>query len=242
MALHGYCIRRAGEPAPPPGTSGVDGAGVRLLEAGGVGIWLSEAPSDGSPDAARLREHDRVVRAAMATGTPLPVRYGARFGNSAEVEAGLAARAADFLELLHRVDGMVEMGVRVLWSPETEAHEPAGAAAGRGSAAGEMVPSTPGTAYLEKRRERLEGERALRDRAERLLQPVEAALAAVARGEAVRELLPAAEIAGTLAHLIPRGEVARYRSAVERVGAGLDLDLVTTGPWAPYSFVSAGPV
>ncbi len=222
-----YCIRGAGDPEPPVGLTGVDGAEVRLLETDRLGLWISDA-SEASVTLARLREHDRVARTALSTATPLPVRFGMHFSDEADAQHHLATREGEFLAMLASVEGRVEMGVRAAWKLESEAEVPA-----------ESGPPKSGKEYLERRRSSAKRKEALESRASAMLDELEAALS-LNELPVVRQVMPVSRIAGTLAHLVHRSNAAGYRAAVEAAKPQVpQLDLAVTGPWAPYSFVGA---
>lgn len=232
--LYGYCIRRSTDPPPPDGTAGVEEAPVLLLEDGDLGIWLSDAPADRNPAAAKIRAHDAVVRAAMSSATPLPIRFGTVFADEHAAQAVLRDRATAFTEALDRVRGKMEMGVRIVWDEEAQ----------RG---GVLPPDEPrpriskqfpgGRHYLEGRRRRIDAERALKECAEELLDGIEAAFAPLA-APCVREIMPRTDVAGTLAHLVDRSERDGYRLRVEGVRRGFtQVSIAMSGPFAPYSFV-----
>lgn len=228
--IHAYCIRRAAEPSPAPTLRGVEGAPIRSLSRSGLALWVSDLAAL-PPTPERLRAHDRVVRAALATATPLPIRYGAgAFRGDAAALGALEERAADFRESLDRVAGRIEAGLRVEW-----VHPPSSEA---GPTAAETAPAGgSGRAYLEVRRRKLQAAETLRTHAAETLDRVESALA-LDDVPSRRTLLPAAGVAGTLAHLVQRGAVSQYRERVETARAALpDLVLSLSGPWAPYSFV-----
>lgn len=233
--LYGYCIRRKADPPPPDGTTGVDGAVVRRVEGAGLALWLSAAPADRNPAATRIRDHDAVVRVAMRTVTPLPIRFGTVFADDAAARAVLHDRATDFRDALDRVRGRMEVGVRVVWDEDVE----------RDAAQGEdprpkILSSGPfpgGRRYLEARRQRIESDEALRDRAGELLDDIEAHFAPLG-APCVREVMPRTDVAGTLSHLIGRSELEPYRLRVEGVRRVFTaLSIAMSGPFAPYSFV-----
>ena len=228
--LLAYCVRRAGDPGPEPGLTGVDGAAVRLLEAGGVGFWLSEG-AGGRPAVERLRDHDRVVRSALRTATPLPVRFGTRFADADAAREALVAGREPFLAGLDRVSGRVEMGLRVLWQPPPPGEDAAG------GEPGPPEPAGPGRAYLEGRRRARAADERLRARAAERLREVEGFFENF-DFPAVHSVLPEPEVAGTVAHLVHRDLLRQYRECVERARNGcFEIRLHATGPWAPYSFV-----
>lgn len=236
MILHAYCIRAAGDPPPGPEVRGIGGAGVLAVDEVGVSAWVSLLDAPPVPEPDRLREHDGVVRAALRTATPLPLRFGTSFAEEGAMRAVLAERAGELVASLERVRGRVEMGATLGWD--------AAAARQRVVAARpdlRPVAEKPGTgrAYLEARRREHGLEAALREEADALLERVSRAVAA-ALPEAVeaRTTLPRPEIAGTLAHLVGRGDVSAYRDAVRSIAGELpQAGVRVSGPWAPYSFV-----
>ena len=236
MILHGYCLRRAGEPPPQPGLPGIGGAEVERVEEGRVAAWVSRLDAPPAPDAGRLREHDRVVRAALATATPLPLRFGADFPDEDALRAALRDRAQELLAGLDRVRGRVEMAVSVAWDAAPARER---LLAGRPELRLPGAPPRTGRAYLEARRREHALEAALHAEAGALLERVsEAVAAALPDAEEVRTPLARPDLAGTLAHLVRATEAAAYREAVERASAEVPAaELRVSGPWAPYSFV-----
>lgn len=224
--LHAYCVRRASEPAPPPELKGVDGAAVYLVGEGELALWVSSAEPNRAPELERLRAHDRVVRAALATATPLPIRLGAHFQDEVAARAALRERATEFLEALRRVEHRVEMAVRVEWGAEAPLPDP--------------VPTlavSSGREYLEMRRRQLEAGAALGERARRELDAV-ADFFADLDLPTVRNLLPDSQSVGSLAHLVHRNQIDQYRERARAARQQLSrLNLSLSGPWAPYSFV-----
>ncbi len=231
--LYAYCIRRAGDPPPDPSLTGVGGMAVWVLEDGRLGIWLSDAKRvETTPQ--RLREHDRVVRAALRTATPLPIRFGTGFPDEDAARNLLDSRQNEMLAALARVEGKVEMGVTVFWDQHAarttllEEQPELRVAA--------IIPSS-GREYLERQKHsRLLSEQ-LQRRAEALLERVTAAFESQHYPSETR-LLPRPGVAGIIAHLVPREEVTGYRRQLEQVRKALPgVKLEVTGPWAPYSFV-----
>lgn len=225
-----YCIRRRGQAPPPQGLRGVAGEIVRLLEDGPLGAWVSAGDDETSPSVERLRQHDAVVREALRTATPLPVRYGSSFASEGRLLDALRERSEQWLETLERVGGHVEMGMQVRWVTEPE--PPA-----LPENAGSERPPRSGREYLERRRRSRESEDRLRREAADALDRVDAELA---RPElrSVRTLLPRSGVAGLVAHLVQSSSIQAYREQVRRVNAAFtDLDVEASGPWAPYSFV-----
>jgi hypothetical protein len=199
--------------------------------AAGLALWVSDTEGV-PPTAERLREHDRVVRAALRSATPLPVRFGAPLRDTAAARALLAEREDAFRTALERLAATVEMGVSLRWDAGGEASE---AEAAPPPAAG--ADPLSGRAYLERLRRAAQGEARLRERARARLHALEA-LIRDARLETVEQLLPVPDVAGTLAHLVRREAIGDYRDRVARACERFPDERITlSGPWAPYSFV-----
>ena len=218
-----YCIRRAGDPA-PDGIAGPGGDAVRAVEEGGLGIWLSEGEPAG-PDPARLRAYDAVVRAALRTATPLPLRYGTAFRDEEAAREALRARREEWLAALERVASRVEMGVQLIGEVGAELD----------AAPNPVIRS--GRDFLEARKRELGRGEARRVESEAALDRVAAHFAALGLPTA-RVVAPAPGVVGSLAHLVHRSDLDRYRSAANAaLIASSPLRLRLSGPWAPYSFV-----
>lgn len=224
--LHAYCVRRSADPGPEAGLTGVAGARVELLEAGGLALWVSEA-AEGPPTVERLKEHDAVVRSALRSATPLPVRYGTALADEERARELLRERRQEYLAALERVAGRVEVGIRVGWEPPPAPEE-------RAPAGGE---EGPGRAYLERRRREREAEESRRRAAEELLDRVEGFFTDLELSTR-RRVLPEPGIAGTLAHLVHRRDLRHYTERLNRArNEVFPVSLRPSGPWAPYSFV-----
>jgi hypothetical protein len=234
LKLHLYCVRRAGDPAPPHDLTGIGSATVRLLEFGDLGLWVSEGGAVGGADVEHLRQHDRVVREALRTATPVPMRFGQRLGGESAVRDLLSERRDEFLRTLRRIEDRVEMGVQVGGGPEAtprveDAAEPP-----------DPEGISRGLAYLEGRRRKLAAKDALHRAAEERLEEAAREFASLGL-PTVRTTLGAPGLAGSLAHLVHRRELRPYRKhALEAQRRRPDLGLTFSGPWAPYSFVSHG--
>lgn len=193
-----------------------------------MGFWLSESAA-APPAVERLRAHEAVVRRALRSATPLPVRFGAAvFPDEAAAREALRESAEAFTATLERVAGRVEMGVRVSW--RTAPAAPAAEGTGR-------PPVRSGREYLEARRDALAAEAERRRLADAALERVAVAFGEVEM-ETVREPAPEGELAGRLAQLVHLRDLGRYRKVAARARESLpELELDLTGPWAPYSFV-----
>ena len=222
--LHGYCVRLAGQPG-PSGVAGVGGAAVELLESDRLGIWFSRVEVEPA-SLTRLRDHEVVVRTALLSATPLPLRFGSVFSDEAELTAFLHG-GDGLLEKFTRIGNRVEMGCRV------------SSIAAKSNAGQKSSGASPasGRAYLEGKREAMQLAASERESAAAILEEIERDLADI-EAEVVREVDTSEGSIGSMAHLLRRRDVTLYRSRLLGTQQRRpDLRITATGPWAPYSFV-----
>lgn len=196
-----------------------------------IGPVTTEQLKD-TPAAALI--HEQVIETLMADRRVLPVRFGTIFSSVAALTAALAARSATLYADLERLDGLVEIGVRVLWdgaarrtAADVAAHQ-AGADASDG----------PGAQYMRARMAEMATERQLRHAAQALvaawadyLTPHVVALST--------QVLVTAEIPASIACLVKRTDVAALVDVIAQAPQqAADIRAVCTGPWPPYHFVS----
>jgi hypothetical protein len=226
MGLHPYCLVPPG--CPPPG-NGIAGARVTALDGPELVAWASghDAPPPATPE--NLRSHDRVVRAALDAGvTPVPFRFGQWHADAADLVAGIVARAQHWQQLLQRLAGSAEMGVRLRLAAAPAVDPPPAPSPTNGEG--------PGRRYLERRSRELHAAAARASAHQEVLELLAGALSGCVlqtRAEAVPD---GAGHLG-LAHLVHRAQVSTYgESLADLRRRRPDLDLLVTGPWPPYSF------
>ncbi|HLQ32605.1 MAG TPA: GvpL/GvpF family gas vesicle protein [Chloroflexota bacterium] len=111
--LYAYGAVRAGAAA--PAIPGIDGTPVTVLEAGGLGVAVSELPAAVEPTPRRLAEHHGVLMELLrAGGGVVPFRFGNMFGGQAELQQAIEARAPELRQKLEELAGCVEMALQVL--------------------------------------------------------------------------------------------------------------------------------
>jgi hypothetical protein len=224
MPLYLYCLTSPAADGPGAEVRGVDDAPVRALAVPGARAWVSDVASAPAPTVERARAHDRVIREAMRSGTPLPARFGQTFADETALGEELTGRATAVERALGRVSGLVEMTVRVRLT------------SGR---PGKLMPSKElsGRGYLSSLRERERLDSEALGEAENLQARVARAVSGVARAEVVAGV-GAGDRTVVIAHLVAPEEVGRYREAVRDAmrGEGPSRPVSITGPWAPYSF------
>jgi hypothetical protein len=194
-----------------PDTRGVDERPLEehVLEEISAVISRHAAPATGDPRADAVA-HGLVVEALMALAPAVvPVRFGQTFADDAALAAVLRERLDGIRRALQRVHGCVEIGVRV-----------AGATLPRST-----IAASRGIDYMQERLARLaEHDAIAHDLHERLDELARASIQSP-RGEF------------EAGYLLERDRIDAAQDAVRRFAATHPaLTVVSTGPWAPYSF------
>ena len=216
---------------PAPRVPGLGDAPLEQVTHQDVGATVSTLSARLMPSReADLWRFETVLEALMADRAVLPMRFGSTLPDPLAVQTMLQERYSEFRRNLDEVRGRVEVSLRVLWQlSETEPPH-----AVRSSPAAKT-----GRAYLMERleSERREGDR--RSRAEALAQTIHGPLAEMA-ARSVRRVLITPHLLLTAAYLIERGRMEDLLTRVRVLEAVQpQLRFLCTGPWPPYSFVTA---
>ena len=255
-----YAVAQAREAAVSDDVGGVDPRfPVRILEHDGLAAIVSEVPLDEfgaetleenvrRPEwlAEKAVAHDRVVAGALAADGLLPMRFGTIFASEEHVRDMLTREHTAFVELLHRVHGKREWGVKAFFSREQVRRriEAFGQAAAELSA--EVASAAEGRSYFARKKlERLLDDEVARTTAE-CAEQAHRRLAACASDARVNPPQPH-ELSGRTeemllngAYLVAREQEAALRRAVAELSgeyAEVGIAFELTGPWPPYNFV-----
>lgn len=256
MLIYLYGIVPAATADPPAALLGIDGSPVRLLRLGEVAAIVSEVPAEiyaDDPLNSRLDDlgwvgqqgmaHEQVLDWFAEQGPVIPLSLFSLHQNEARVEARVGQEADDYAQLLERLTGRQEWGVK-LWRREAEAKTGIDRLSTSLQAlAKEIEAAPPGKRYLlERKRDAMRTEE-LRTVSKRLAHELLAALRPLADG-AVSVPLPS-DVRGErilLLHaalLVPTAGFEPFHKAVSEQAAGLTeagFEIELTGPWPPYHF------
>jgi hypothetical protein len=113
--LYLYGITGADEALEPDG-DGVAGAAVEPIVEFGLAAMVSRLPTRRlRAQRSNLAAHHRVLRDLAGRGTVLPVAFGTMLRSEAELRSLLRLRAQTLADLLERLAGRIEMGLKVYW-------------------------------------------------------------------------------------------------------------------------------
>lgn len=222
-----------------PGLEDTSLFNLTYQDIGAVVSFLNTAKVPPTED--NLWRHEAIMEALMADRAVLPVRFGTMLAGDAAVQAVLAARYAEFVARLKHVCGRVELGLRVLW--DLDEQESKGVEQRRGADSrlhpGASLPRDSGRSYLLARLEEERLEWAWHQRAEALAAEIHALLTRLAV-ESAKQVLLTPRLLLTAAYLVERVRMAAFQREVEALNAAYPaLRFLCTGPWPPYSFVTA---
>ncbi|GAA4602903.1 GvpL/GvpF family gas vesicle protein [Actinoallomurus liliacearum] len=249
-----YAIARDTGTPLPPGLTGLLGAPVRTVTEAGLAAYVGTVPLAQFGEAAlkrnledlawleaTARAHHQVVEAAAETGPVAPVRLVTVYRGDEQIQGLLRDRAEELADVLARVAGCREWGVKVFATPQGGAPDDTGA----GDAA-ESPSGRPGTAYLKRRRTNLrtreEAWRRAASRAERI-DSVLAGIAVARRHHRAQD----PQLSGRDDWMVLNGAYLVDDERGEEFAAAVaalrdpELDVQLTGPWAPYSFTVGEP-
>ncbi len=223
-----YLYAFATASAPLPKVIGLDNQPVQAIVHGSHAALVSyveEPPTLASGKQAWM--HERVVEAAMAQGTVVPVRFGTVLPDVVTVRRVLRSQAKALAANQRRIAGCAELSLRVMAS----GNEPA-------PARSSINPSPmSGTAYLQQRLAALRQEQDAEEQAGAVAVRLVEALKPHARAQTV-QTQPSGQLLLHAAFLVPHTELGTFVTLIERLQKQHpDLRLLCTGPWPPYHFV-----
>ena len=209
---------------------GLGGSPVFLVPHRDLAAVVSRSPLTPWPvDETHLTLHEMVVEEMMDARPILPGRFNTFLRTKEAVIALLDERVPALRSALERVEGKVEMGLRVLWQAPGEAEA---------SVAQETARGGPGTEYLYRRLKQQQRRARLRAAGERVIREVQAFFRSLAV-ESRLQRLPTDRLLFTGAYLVERYRVDPFRESVAKAQQELScLSFLLTGPWPPYHFVN----
>lgn len=236
-----------GHEARAGGLRGVAGRRVRLVDASGLVVAVSDVPAEEFTEDAlkrRLedldwlervaRAHNAVVEALSAEAVVLPLRLATVHFDDDSLRVHMAEQRCAFAELLARLDGHVEWGVKVYATGGSEAPPAPGP---------EAPGAGPGRAYLQRRRQQRRSREGAWEAAAGLGERIDRELAGVVadrrhhRPQSGQLSQGPGQNVVNAAYLVPRDRAEEFRARVEELAAGTaGVRVEVTGPWAPYSF------
>jgi len=105
------------QPGPAHGPAGIGGGAVYSIRYGRLAAVVSDVPNGKlRPERRNLATHYAVLKQLMAQGPVLPMTFGTIAENEEGIRRILRSHEHLLIEQLKRVEGKVEMGLRVFWN------------------------------------------------------------------------------------------------------------------------------
>lgn len=199
----------------------------------------------------KIWAHEKVLEKAMESRTVIPMKFGAIFLSEERLEKTLADSYEAFKDLLEKLDGHSEWGVKIYGDSEGLRAHVEKTSARVQLAQAKMAENPPGIAYLQQRK--LEG--ALREEVDlekgKRLQEIFNRFSAHAAQAKLGALTPrelTAKEGPMIFHgifLIAEKKVKRFAGEVEKLTmemSDLGWKFQQVGPFPPYSFSEISPV
>ncbi|WP_046778341.1 GvpL/GvpF family gas vesicle protein [Streptomyces yangpuensis] len=186
------------------------------------------------------RAHHDVVQAVAAAATVLPLRMATVYQDDTRARQALGGQRRTFTQRLAALEAHTEYGVKIYLPP------PAASTAGEPSGeVGTAPPTTPGKAYLQRRRIQHHAREKVYEQAQLAAATIEA-IAARFTSQRIRHAPQSGALSGPQenvlndAYLIADEHAQQFRAAMTDAARDFpDIRIEVTGPWAPYSFAMA---
>ncbi|HWP35443.1 MAG TPA: GvpL/GvpF family gas vesicle protein [Thermodesulfobacteriota bacterium] len=234
-----YCIIRATEPL----TFGRIGLGAEPAEVYTINHEdLAAVVSDTpimvyDPTHEHVLAHERVNEAVMRGHTVIPMSFGTVFRTREDVAELLRSAADAFRNVLEKMRGKFEFGLKVLWDRDAVLREIERDDEGLRRLRAE-ISSERGSTYFARVQYGRLAEAALQERAERYVAEILGALREVSIASRTSRPIGDKMILNA-AFLVSREQEGAFDAAVKGVAARYDaLTFRYTGPWPPYNFVN----
>ena len=230
MKLYAYCLAEGLDNIDTSQT-GISGTPVRLLKIDELGVLVSDAELDAvSVTRENALAHAAVVRSVLDRTTPLPFRFGTLVTEE-QLRSYLTTRKTSLKTKLSHVRGCVEMNVKIIQQLSENAQT-------QPQQVDQVVPESPGTAFLTQKRREILGDEHNAAQAAELSRFLRESLNGLIKDEQV-VLRPSERLVLAAAHLVEQINIQPYREKMtEAIGNRPELHFMVSGPWPPYSFAN----
>jgi len=214
MSLYLFCLMDDLVEVPP--IAGLQNEPVRILRIGDFSVVVNDFRGNQLvPSKDNIVAHERVIEKFMDKTTPLPFRFGSVISEP-KLQQFITENAASLRADLEKVRGCVEMGLKVMTPALPQGPEP-----------------QSGTEFLEARKRQL-------DLQSSVSSIVDASVVGLVQQTDVSLVPKTARPMVRIGHLVLRYHLDEYKSHIdELVRQRTEWAFLRSGPWPPYSFVTA---
>jgi len=234
-----YCIIKSEKPILfGPIGMGSEPADVHTVHFKDIAAVVSKMPT-GGPDPTRdnVLAHQRVNETVMQHHTVIPMSFWTVFKTDHDIKELLRAAYDAFSDVLNKMQGKVEFGLKVLWDRDQIIREIEEDEEDIRRLKGE-ISSQKGSTYFARMQYGRLIDAALQARSERYLSEIFQALRDVSVASRSNKAIGDRMIMNA-AFLVARDAEAAFDARVKDIGQRYDtLTFKYTGPWPPYNFVN----
>lgn len=236
-----YCIIETDEPL-ELGPLGIGPGRNRVYTVHGSGLAavVSDTPlRPHDPTRENLLAHELVGQTAVREHTILPMSFGTIFRTEADVVELLRSTGTAFKDVLDRIRGKIELGLKVVWDRERVVEQLQRDDETIRALVKEITDDGRRPTYFARLQLARLVESALEARAAEIHSSVSDALAPLSVSSRPNKVVGDNMILST-AYLVERRREEAFDEAVRELGRrhGPDLVFRLTGPWPPYNFVN----
>ncbi len=236
-----YCIIECAEPR-SFGRMGIGGRNdeVYTICYGGLGAVVSDTPVVVyDPTRENALTHERVIDTVLKEFTVIPMSFGAIFRTHDDVVEFLKDTADALRDVLQKMEGKIELGLKVNWDPVTVLRQVEEETEEIRRLKEEILNNRLTSTYFARMQLGRMVERAMSEAAEAYVREIYDHL----RGCAIasRHNKPIGDkMILNAAFLIERERAAEFDEQVQEIAARYEgrLRFQATGPWPPYNFVN----
>jgi hypothetical protein len=198
---------------------------------------------------AKVHAHQNVLDAVLARRTLIPMKFCTIYRSESRVQEMLDQHYSDFVDILNRLDGKTEWGVKVYCNARILSQQVGEISDRTKQLKAEIATKSSGMAYFMKKRLEETIDEEVERVSDECAQHSHDRLASHAQ-EAIVNPLQSKEITGRReemilngAYLVTEERLAAFRAELESLEAeygdfGFSYEI--TGPWPPYNFVTIG--
>jgi hypothetical protein len=216
---------------------------VQVMERQGLCAAYSEIPhAEAAYGTAEFMHFHKVIESFFDQVNLVPFRFGTVLDEKADLERLLENRSVHYREILLKLEGCVEMGIRAII--DESKNPPAGNDCPSGFPSQDTP--NPGQSYLSRRKAHFFAELSQTDANNQAIERFRVAFADMFRGfrSEVSRVAPQPEKPGALLlslyFLVPKEFLGRFRQGFTALASEQSSKLLLSGPWPPYNFVLPG--
>jgi hypothetical protein len=234
-----YCIIPTSESMSFGGIGiGTEGADVHTVPYREIAAVASDTPLEVyDPTRENVLAHERVNEAVMRRFTVIPMSFGTVFKTREDIAELLRSAYDAFSDVLEKMKGKLEFGLKVLWEPDQVIREIEKEDENLRRLR-EEISSQRGSTYFARMQYGRLVDSLLQERSEQVAADILAQLREVSVASRVNKPIGDKMILNA-AFLVQRERESDFDARVKEIGVRhAKLNFKYTGPWPPYNFVN----